>query len=173
MSAAREATRRLFLALWPSDELRGEIERETRQAAQHSGGRVIPAANLHITLAFLGAVPNYLASEAQASAKETVASFELVLGTLSWWPRQELLCLEPVSGAEALGEVVTSLHASLKRRGFELETRSLRAHMTLARDVRHAHDFKPIRRLHWQVHGVEVIESKLGSKGSTYTALTA
>jgi 2'-5' RNA ligase len=167
-----EATRRLFFAAWPDDELRREVAHETRQATRECGGRVIPAENLHITLAFLGSVPEARLAEAIACRQElSVARFDVVLGALVWWRRQELLCLEPDSGAEKLGELAVRLQDCLRERGFQVERRPFRAHMTLARDVRRPQEFKPIRQLRWQVQDVELVESKTSAKGSEYTLL--
>lgn len=171
-----EATRRLFVALWPSDELRHQIEHETRHAARHSGGRVIPTRNLHITLAFLGSVTEAQVAEAVACVRETnVPTFEVILGELKFWARQALLCLEPAEtdqvGAAALTELVGRLHTALRAKGFAIERRPFRAHLTLARDVRREREFKPIKQLHWQVHRMELVESKTLSRGSEYTVL--
>jgi 2'-5' RNA ligase len=167
-----ECTRRLFVALWPSDELRHEIEHETRFAARHSGGRVIPARNFHITLAFLGAVSESRVVDSITCVTTTkVAPFDLILGDLNWWERQELLCLEPKSGAEALTELVSGLQRALRGKGFAVEHRPFRPHVTLARDVRRDHAFKPIRELRWQVQKIELVESQTKATGSIYTIL--
>lgn len=167
-----ERRRRLFIALWPDESLRRRIEHATRAAARHSGGRIIPARNLHVTLAFLGAVPESRLSTALTAVREVrVHPFELVLGALKWWPRQELLCLEPIAGAESLQVLVERLQVALRAQGFTLEERPFRAHLTLAREVRHEHRFKPIRPLHWSVERIELIESQTLPSGSVYTVL--
>jgi 2'-5' RNA ligase len=167
-----EPSRRLFFALWPSDELRQQIEHETRKAARHSGGRVIPAANLHITLAFLGSTPESKLPDAIACARETaVGPFELTLGNLQWWERQQLLCLESTAGVEALQDLVGRLQSSLRTKGFAIEGRPFRPHVTLAREVLREHEFKPIKQLCWQVRGIELVESRTLPAGSEYTVL--
>jgi len=167
-----EPARRLFIALWPADELRHEIEHETRHAARHSGGRVIAARNLHITLAFLGAVPeSRIAALHHCIGVTTVQPFDLILQAINWWERQELLCLEPIAGAEALQECVERLHAALRHSGFAVERRPFRPHLTLARDVRRDHAVKPIKALHWPVQRMELIESQNSGRGSEYTVL--
>lgn len=175
-----EPARRLFFALWPTDELRRRIEHETRHAARHSGGRTIPADNLHITLAFLGAVGESRLPDVLACGRTIdVRPFEFALGKLRWWPRQERLCLEPGDepgndheSAHALAELVGRLRAALHASGFEVERRPFRAHVTLARDVRREHEFKPIRELRWQVERIDLIESHTGSRGSRYEVLS-
>jgi RNA 2',3'-cyclic 3'-phosphodiesterase len=167
-----ERTRRLFFALWPSDDLRRQIEHETRKAARHSGGRAIPAANLHITLAFLGSTPESKLLDAIACAKATTLQpFELALGDLKWWERQQLLCLEPTAGVDALLELVGKLQGALRAKGFTVEHRSFRPHITLAREVRREHEFKPIKQLRWQVQRIELVESQTLRTGSVYSVL--
>ena len=167
-----ERARRLFFALWPSDELRQQIEHETRNPARLSGGRTIPAANLHITLAFLGSVSEAKIEDAKRSGNAAaVQPFELILGELTWWERQQLLCLEPTEGAEALQDLAGRLHTELRARGFMVELRPFRAHVTVAREVVRAHDFKLINQLRWQVNRLELVESRTLPSGSVYTVL--
>ena len=69
---ARElpAHQRLFFALWPTDELRAEIQAATSAIIHASRGRPIPARNLHVTLLFLGDVSaEKLAAVQQAGAQ--------------------------------------------------------------------------------------------------------
>jgi 2'-5' RNA ligase len=172
MNGQPAPTRRLFVALWPADELRRDIEHETRHAARHSGGRVIPAHNLHITLAFLGSVPEArVASARECVAATEIEPFDLIVGTLSWWERPQLLCLEPSAGVERLIELAGRLGRALRRSGFPVEQRPFRPHVTLARDVRREHFVKPIRQLQWQVRQIELIESQTLPTGSSYTIL--
>ena len=167
-----DRTRRLFFALWPKDELRREIEHETRFAARHSGGRVIASSNFHFTLAFLGSVPeSRLAALFRCRDSVAIEPFELILGVLKRWPRQELLCLEPISGQDRLADVADRLRAALRAESFEIERRPFRAHLTLARDVRREHEFKPIKPIHCLVERMELVESQVTDRGSTYTVL--
>src|SRR5690606_6154262 len=48
--------KRIFFALWPDDETRDAISRATSRVVSLSGGRATAKRNLHITVAFLGAV---------------------------------------------------------------------------------------------------------------------
>jgi RNA 2',3'-cyclic 3'-phosphodiesterase len=174
MSASSASVKRLFFAVWPTDDLRREIEQETRRAVEQSGGRATPAANFHITIAFLGPVPLRMLDGLRACARRVdVPVFELVLGKLAWWEAQGLLCVEPVTGVEALQELAERVQSTLRQCGFTIERRPFRGHMTLARDVRSAHEFKPIRQLRWIVDRVELIESQTSAKGSEYTILSA
>lgn len=56
-SVQRQRARRLFFALWADEAMRQAMAQATRKAASASGGHPVPAENLHVTLAFLGPVP--------------------------------------------------------------------------------------------------------------------
>ncbi|MDH5265059.1 MAG: RNA 2',3'-cyclic phosphodiesterase, partial [Betaproteobacteria bacterium] len=47
---------RLFFALWPDAAARAALADLARATANRYGGRAVPAANLHLTLVFLGEV---------------------------------------------------------------------------------------------------------------------
>ena len=55
--ATREKKRRLFFALWPGEARRAAIEEAMRRRVETSRGRAIPPENLHVTLVFVGGVP--------------------------------------------------------------------------------------------------------------------
>jgi 2'-5' RNA ligase len=169
--------RRLFFALWPSDALKAAIEHATCVAAQQSGGRIVAAQNLHITLAFLGSVAEARIQDLQRLASHvSIEPFELVLGELRLWKRQALLCLEPTSGLDSLGAWVDRLRVSLEQSGFEIERRPFRPHVTLAREVRREVDVQTrlpsADALRWTVHGMELMESTLNANGSSYRVVT-
>src|SRR5579883_616458 len=73
-SAPGAPTRRLFFALWPDEAMREAMVQAIREPVRASGGRPVHAGNLHVTLAFLGAVPERrlteLAEAARAAAED-------------------------------------------------------------------------------------------------------
>ena len=50
-------TARVFFALWPDADARVALAALAREIAARTKGRAPPAANLHMTLAFIGEVP--------------------------------------------------------------------------------------------------------------------
>lgn len=172
MNSSAERTRRLFVALWPSVELRNAIVQDSQEIVGGAGGRPIPAENVHITLAFLGAVPESRLKDILVGLRETKSpTVDLTLDRLAWWRRQRLLCLEPTVLPEALSQSVDGLHAVLRERGFALERRSFRPHVTLARDVPREPTIKPIRQLRWPVDKFVLVESRPSADGSIYTVI--
>lgn len=61
--------KRIFFALWPSQETARELMHWVRDAHALCGGRMMTPDTLHLTLAFLGSVPAELASELAGHAK--------------------------------------------------------------------------------------------------------
>ncbi len=50
-------TCRLFFALWPEPAQQVALSQATRHEVERSGGQAVPPQNFHITLVFIGSVP--------------------------------------------------------------------------------------------------------------------
>ena len=88
---------RLFFALWPAAGEQQALAQASAGAVAGSGGRPIPAGNLHVTLAFLGNVaaarlPQLHALALQLAGQPRPASLRLQFRTLEHWPRPQILC---------------------------------------------------------------------------------
>jgi len=112
-------------------------------AAQASGGRPVPAENLHVTLAFLGSVPPRrqpeLAAAARDSALEPAAiPLELRFDRLELWRRAQLLCASPAQLPAWTAVIAGRLQARLAAGGFAPDLKPFRPHVTVARKVARA-----------------------------------
>jgi 2'-5' RNA ligase len=126
--------RRLFFALWPEPPLRARIVAATARAVEAAGGRVVPAVDLHVTLAFLGNVPGPRYADAVAAAHAIrgtagAQSFDRIAS----WGRGGPLVLEASSLDPALGALRTALADALAAADFVLDRRPFRPHITLSR----------------------------------------
>ncbi|MEY4752009.1 MAG: hypothetical protein RIQ60_4223 [Pseudomonadota bacterium] len=145
------ATLRLFLALWPGPEVRSAALRW--QAAQHwpATARLHDAANLHLTLPFIGAVAHAQVPALAAACALPLAPFDLVLDHVEAWPRG-VVVLAPSQVPEALLDLHRRLRAAVLAQGLALDDRDYRPHLTLAR---HAEGLTPVDTglapLHWRV----------------------
>jgi RNA 2',3'-cyclic 3'-phosphodiesterase len=192
--APREATRRLFFALWPDEAMRRAMADATCEAARASGGRPVPAANLHVTLAFLGAVPERqlpaLAEAAAGSAAVPAAAgaaargepLELAFDHLELWRAAQLLCAAPAAPPMPCAALAGRLQARLAERGFAPDlkssgpvgpgtTRPFRPHVTLARKVQ-----RPLRAMEmdpvsWRFADFVLVDSKTLPEGPVYSVL--
>ena len=163
--------RRLFFALWPSEAVRARLAAQVQTYA--ALGRPIPARNLHVTAAFLGAVPEDRVDFVRAAAKLTLSGkFLLHLERVEFWRRSQLICLIAERTPPELLSIVAGLHAGLRERGFELrEHDTFRPHVTLVRDVTRGPAATGVEQVQWPVESFALVESKVGQRGSEYTVL--
>ena len=166
-------SRRLFFALWPSDEFRDELVSTTQAMAHESGGRVIPPENLHVTLLFLGQVaqPRLEAVQQAAAACANLHGFELSLDRVEVWGRAKLLCLTTSSTPAVATELAEKLRNSLRDEALAISEHEFRPHVTLARDLPRRRPSEPIKPLRMKVNAFVLVESRPGPAGSQYSAI--
>ena len=127
---------RLFFALWPDDRLRAGLERLGIDLAARAEGKAVPAAKVHMTLAFLGEVPvDRFAAAADAASRVTGEAFELVLDEVGAFRPARVAWAGSSAGHPALTILQSGLAAELRREGFHLESRPFAAHVTLVRRI--------------------------------------
>jgi 2'-5' RNA ligase len=135
MPSPRARSYRLFFALWPSAELRDTLATWSRQHAPQ-GARPVRPDNLHLTLAFLGSLPEErLDAVHAAGAALRAAPVRLELARVEHWPRPRLLCALPAPGPDPLAGLATALREQLTTHRLPVETRPFRSHVTLVRKV--------------------------------------
>ncbi|WP_252273266.1 RNA 2',3'-cyclic phosphodiesterase [Pseudomonas subflava] len=125
---------RLFFALPCPPAVATQIDAWRRSRA--FSGRLVPTANLHLTLAFLGHQPEErlaLLQQLPPQLPLTELSFELELDRLDCW-HGGLLHLAPGRVPERLPRLVEGLNALLLGNGLPVEPRTYRPHLTLARE---------------------------------------
>jgi 2'-5' RNA ligase len=167
--------RRLFFALWPTDAVRMQL---AAAAQSHAAlGRAIAARNLHVTVAFLGAVAEERVARVLEAAQSTQkltfgVKFLLHLDRVEFWRRSSLICLAAERVPPELLAIVEQLRAGLRERGFELrEQETFRPHVTLVRDVARGPKVAGVASVPWPVDSFALVESKVGQRGSEYTVL--
>ncbi len=167
-----EAQHRLFFALWPSDDLRAQIERNTRAVVAQAGGRPIPAGNFHITLVFIGEVADAQVEAARIAADAVTASpFNLSLGMIESWTGADVLVYSGECPPPALGALVDRLRISLLQHQFKLQRQTFKPHVTLVRRLPRKLPKQPAPVLPWSVSDFVLVESKTSSGNSEYTVI--
>ncbi|TLZ34248.1 MAG: RNA 2',3'-cyclic phosphodiesterase [Gammaproteobacteria bacterium] len=187
----REPTRRLFFALWPDAGQRAALVHATRKAVRSSGGRPVPEESLHVTLAFLGSVPERRVAELQAIARrvaeapEAGAPMLVSFDRLVHWTKPRILCAldaEGSAGFEAAGAprvgalagapaLAESLKGETTARGFSPDLKPFHAHVTVARKVAHAPAAQPLRPVPWTFDAFALIESRTEPTGPVYSVI--
>ena len=185
-AVSREATRRLFFALWPDAGMREAMVQATRKAARASGGRPVPAENLHVTLAFLGSVAERRLPElgelARGEGESAGPALELVFDHLEHWRPAQVLCAAAAEPPTAVAALARKLQGLLIGRGFapDLEsswsvavdmTKQFRPHVTLARKVYRPPRVMEIDPVTWSLADFVLVDSKTLPEGSVYTVL--
>ena len=188
----REPTRRLFFALWPDAQQRGALHSATRKGVRSCGGRPVAVPSLHVTLAFLGAVPEGRVPELDGIARRVAQGFPaggrpllLSFDRLAHWARAQILCAlgsgEP-GAAQAAGErgeaIVAgapALSAMLKNEtaaaGFSPDLKPFRTHVTVARKVAHAPSTLAVQPVLWRFDAFALIESRTDPGGPVYSVI--
>ncbi len=132
---------RLFVALTLSDSTRKSLEELCNDLRLHvKAGNFTLSENFHLTLAFLGECdPRQAAAAAQAVEALCFAPFAITIAGYGHFDRgrPNLLFgqLQNDSGYRRLGQLQAALSSSLSVKGFVLEQRKFRPHITLARQV--------------------------------------
>jgi 2'-5' RNA ligase len=157
---------RLFVAVWPPDELLDALSDLERPRDQ--GVRWLPTENLHVTLRFLGDadVGEVTDALARATWRATTAAAGPAIDTLA----DHSLVL-PVDGVDELAETATRATRGLGTAG---ERRRFHGHLTVARLARRA---RPARALgmafaaRFEVDEVALVSSTLTPDGAHYETL--
>lgn len=169
---SRTGARRLFFALWPDAGLRERAAAALASLPVGTGGRPQRPDQLHVTLAFLGAVAaDRVPLSLAAAAGLQVRSFEVEFDRVEYWRKPRVLCLAASAPPPPLLDLVADLQVALRARGFELERRPYRAHLTVARKARPTADGPLVPPLCWPAHGFALLESISDRQGARYRPL--
>lgn len=150
---------RLFFAAWPPAGTAEALARWAREAQRESGGRAVPAENIHLTLAFLGEVDPQAARALGASVRLAPAGF--ALEEARFWAHNRILWAGP---RETPATLAALAHALGEKRPFA-------AHVTLVRRARHGRRLPRFEVLDWPVAGFSLVSSRLGPAGPSYEVL--
>lgn len=167
------ASRRLFFALWPTSAEQEAFERLMLPFVAASGGRAIPARNLHVTLAFLGQVPEPRVAVAKQCAHRvgSCGRIELQFHRVEVWKRARVLALLPSGTPAALSDLVERLKFNLLSEHFETRAEEYRPHITVARDAGKRIDEALPHPILWTTTRFVLVQSETTASGSNYSVL--
>lgn len=160
---------RLFVCLWPPDEVRSVLESLHRK--DQSGVRFVPPENWHVTLRFIGA-----ADPAEVAAALDGARFEPT--TVGLGPAVDVggdgrTLFVAAAGADDLANEVVRTTGRL---GDQPIRRRFRGHVTIARLKRPANMPRALGErvdATWQPEQVALVASRLRPDGARYETLAA
>jgi len=178
-----EPTRRLFFALWPDEAQRAALWHATAKTVRRCGGRPVAEANLHLTLMFLGSVPESRMAALERLARRAVGGFRpeglplaLTLERLEHWAKPQILAVAaldatpgvPGSGVQVLAGVLTS---EATAEGFTPDLKPFRAHVTVARKVTRAPRARRVHPVAWSFDAFALVESRTDPSGPVYSVI--
>jgi len=165
---------RLFVAAWPPPEVVRHLAAVDRPAVP--GLRWTGANLLHVTLAFLGEVPDDDLASASAAlagvARQLPGRPRAVVGPATTVLGRAVLCV-PVAG---LDDAAVAVRSSALGRYLPAGTPPFQGHLTLARARRGQRVPGTVRGLPvaagWVVDELSLVASRLGSEGPRYTTVS-
>lgn len=170
---------RLFFALMPDTDLEYNLCSIQNELKPGPGWHTVQPGNLHLTLAFLGEVHANSLGRLEDLLQELTLPWDLpeVLGGFpSAIPSEHphALCWE-WEESPIVEEIQANLSKVLKSKGFELEKRKFRPHVTLFRTKKGELADLQLDQLKGQVGGsfrsLALLSSKSSEQGSIYTIL--
>ncbi len=127
---------RLFFALTLSAKQKLELE-YWRDQNFPLWPKAVPAANFHITLAFLGQQEMQLQQKLLEDARDIKgASFELTMNQLGFFSKPSILWLGPTQIPSELLQLVEKLNLLARKYSIAIPQQVYRPHITLIRDIK-------------------------------------
>jgi 2'-5' RNA ligase len=129
-------SQRLFIALWPPSAAAARLAAVAEAMARGDGGRPMPAEKIHLTLAFLGEVPELrVAAALEAARAASFAPFMVRLDRLGGFRRAKVGWAGSSRPSAKLLALQAALDGQLRARDFGLEARPFAPHVTLVRKI--------------------------------------
>lgn len=170
---AREASARVFFALWPDDAGRAALA--AWQPALHKlcGGRSMRADVLHATLVFLGDVVPHRLEALQLAAQEVEgASFDLAFDVAHYWGHNHIVFAAPHIVPPQLAQLVQALEQRLSKHRFHFDQRPFKPHITLLRHAQWSDAPLPeMQRVVWRIRDFALVQSVPDEEGANYQVL--
>lgn len=165
-------SRRVFFALWPTEEARQALDLLASDVVKRCGGRRMRRDSLHLTLVFIGAVSSRQLAVVQDVAGEVRGEpFDIFLDLLGCWLHNRIVwagCSKVPSRQRRLFDL---LNEGLKAAGFALDNHPFTPHVTLAHKAR-CDDLPELgKSIFWRVSEFVLVESLLQPSGARYRIL--
>ena len=151
---------RLFFALWPDAPARRELASLAVRIAHEARGRAVPAAKLHLTLAFLGDVEaGRVGAACRAADGLRGSSFRITLDRVGGFVGSRVGWAGCSEAPPELLRLQASLREALAGEGFAVEKRAFSPHLTLAREVASRVSGGSTAPISWNVAAFSLVET--------------
>jgi RNA 2',3'-cyclic 3'-phosphodiesterase len=165
MSTPPPAPLRLFLALWPPEDVAAALQAQSDGWTWSAGARRTRPERVHITLHFIGAVPAPQLDALRRSLDVVWSGCELLLDRAEVWPGG-IAVLEAARVPQPLAALHATLGERLREAGLPVESRRYRPHVTFARKAQGSRPPSGHAPLGWNVAPPYVLMQSLpGGRG--------
>lgn len=166
-------SKRVFFAIEIPTKIQRQIVRWRAENFPDDAGRPVAAANMHITLAFLGEVSaEKQAALAKLAGRIRQPGFTLHLDDAGQWLRSRVVWLGTRQPPRGLLQLANMLRAQAARSGCYQSPQPFHPHLTLLRNTAHAVPI-PAPGFHWEIPVSEFVlyESNFINGRTRYTPL--
>jgi RNA 2',3'-cyclic 3'-phosphodiesterase len=162
----------MFFALWPQAQTQAALAQNGRELQRGVGGKLTRQESIHLTLAFLGNVPEQRIDEVRRIGTDAqFEPFTLSVDTPGCWGHNGIAWLGSRVIPEPLLALVGSLRGALSRAGFRVEPRAYAAHVTVVRKARCRPVDLMLAPVEWRVDDFVLVRSELNAEGSRYSVV--
>ena len=163
--------KRVFLALWPDEAIRGALHRLAR--GMDVGGRPVPRAHLHLTLAF----PGTIEAEQAACLAERLDSLAfdpipILLDRAGHFGRARVAWAGPSHCPYELGRLADRARGLCLACGVRTDDRAFEPHVSLRRHARPPSRAELDPPIHWFADTLVLIESGSHGRPGPYRLLS-
>lgn len=169
---ALDEPKRLFFALWPEPELQQAFFETGKTLFNLCGGRRTRRENIHLTLAFLGAVEiDRIGLVISVADQLQLSGFDLRFDRLGWWRQNQVAWAASSEVPRALSTLVKTLQLGLMQEGFKFDDRRIVPHVTLLRKAQCRDSVLESPPLYWSAQEFVLVSATLRQGGPHYTIL--
>lgn len=167
------AKRRVFFALWPDDDCRSQlVEAQQKLTLRGDRARLVPSANLHLTLHFIGNVDEPGLAWLQRQAGDLrLPPFEITIDRIGYFKNAGVVWLGCEEPSDALIGLQRTLGLLLRGCGFQAGKRHYNPHVTMIRNQSVAVECAKFNRFQWSVTDFVLVESIFHENAVRYDVL--
>lgn len=159
----------MFFALWPDERVKLALGQWAGAFHAACGGRRMRTENLHITIAFIGAIArDRIEALAEAAASVQAREFDLLLDQPGYWKHNRIAWLGAGDVPSALISMVEELRAALTCAGIPFDPKPFVPHVTLLRNARQPQEMPALDPVRWRVRGFVLLSSEREQAGPGY-----
>jgi 2'-5' RNA ligase len=167
-----ERSARVFFALWPGEAVRAALHGQGRRLHAELAGRLTRAQSIHMTLLFLGEVPETRLDALHAAATDVpVESFSLHVDRAACWRHNRIAWVGPARTPPALDVLVGQLRDRVADAGFAFDRKPFAPHVTLVRNALCRPLDDAIEPIEWAVQDFVLVRSVPEAGGSNYAVI--